>query len=397
MSNESDRLSDRHASPKHERHIVSDTVETIVTALNKKFGTPRHPAAYRAAEMPPIKFHHSGSLALDFAIGTGGLPLNRVMEICGTEGGGKTTLALLAAREWIHAFPDRVVLYFDLEHKLTPDWATKLIGEEAMEQLIIVNPDSMEQMIDIYREFVPEGGVSMAIVDSIGGAPTSRSMDPSRSAETANMAGNSVAVSLFARVSANLSAKYDCLTIGINQIRDNMNAMSFALNTPGGHAWKHSCVVRIQLSPGKEKYYDVIDGEKMPVGYDIRARVLKNQLDSPYRVANWNFFNQDSEKYGPVGIDTGEECLRLSTLVNVIEKRGGWLYHEAFPDGGKVNGEKKFRALLDEDPDLRDRIITEVKEALMGTPEALHEVAPLVELEDDEALEQGFLNDEDAG
>ena len=396
MSNESDRLSDRHEDPKHERHVVTHQVEGLVSAINKKFGTAKHPAAHRASEMPPVKYHHSGSLALDYAIGTGGLPLNRVIEIVGTEGGGKTTLALLAAKEWIHAFPDRAVLFFDLEHKLTPEWATKLIGEDAMEQLIIVEPDSIEQMTDIYREFIPTGEISMVIVDSIGGAPTARSMDPSRSAETANVAGNSQSVSAFSRFASNLSAKYDCLTIGINQLRDNMTPMSFSLNTPGGHAWKHACVARIQLSPGKEKFHATVDGEKMQVGYEIKARIFKNQLAAPYRIANWNFFNHASETYGPVGIDTGEECLRLATLVGVIEKRGGWLYHEAFLDDGKVNGDKKFRELLSENYDLYERIVSEVKDTLMSSPEAVAQIAPMIELDDEEALAQGLLNSKDA-
>lgn len=396
MSNESGPRSDTPIDPPERRHNVNEQVQTLVNALNKKFGTAKHPAAHRASEMPPVICHHSGSLSLDFALGKGGLPLNRIVEIVGKEGGGKTTLALLAAREWIEAFPDRTVLYFDLEHKLTPEWATKLVGEEAMEKLIIVEPESVEQMIDIYREFVPTGDVSMAIVDSIGGAPSSRSMDPERSAEKANVAGNAQAISLFSRFAANLSAKYDCTTIGINQMRDNMTPMSFAINTPGGHAWKHACVARIQLSPGKEKFYEVINGEKIQVGYEINARVFKNQLASPYRTASWKFFNHESEQYGPVGIDTGEECLRLASLVGVIEKRGAWIYHPDLPDGGKINGDKKFRELLDADREFREAIINEVKSALSHDPSAVAEVAPMVELDDEEALAQGFINGEDA-
>ena len=375
---------------------MSHQVENLVAAINKKFGTTKHPAAYRGSEMPPLVCHHSGSLSLDFALGKGGLPVNRVVEIVGKEGGGKTTLSLLAAKEWIEAFPDRSVIYFDLEHKLTPEWAEKLMGADALSKMILVEPDSIEQMTDIYREFVPTGEVSMVIVDSIGGAPTARVMDPDRSAEKANMAGNSQGVSAFARFAANLSAKYDCLTLGINQMRDNLTPMSFAINTPGGHAWKHHCVARIQLSAGKEKYHDDVNGEKIQVGYEIVARVFKNQISSPYRTAHWNFFNKESEKYGPVGIDTGEECLRLATLVGVIDKRGGWLYHEAFPDGGKVNGDKKFRALLDEDRELRELIIEEVKQALASDPTSVAQVVPTLELNDEEALAQGLLNAEDA-
>ena len=374
---------------------MSHQVENLVNSINKKFGTAKHPAAHRGSELPPVTCHHSGSLSLDFALGKGGLPLNRIVEIVGAEGGGKTTLALLAAREWIETFPDRTVIYFDLEHKLTPEWAAKLMGEEAMEQFIVVEPESVEQMTDIYREFVPTGEISMVIVDSIGGAPSAQVMDPDRSAEKGNVGGNAKGISQFSRFAANLSAKFDCLTIGINQLRDNLNPMSFQLNTPGGHAWKHACIARIQLSRGKEKFYDVVNGEKIQVGYDINARVFKNQISSPFRTANWNFFNQESEKYGPIGIDTAEECLRLATLVGAIEKRGGWLYHEEFPDG-KLNGDKKFREFLDSDREAKESIVNEVKFALAHDPNSASKVAPVIELDDEEALAQGLINGEDA-
>lgn len=395
MSNEPDRLSHRYENPKQERHVVSHQVENLVTAINKKFGSKEHPAARRGSELPPLICHHSGSLSLDFALGKGGIPLNRIIEIVGAEGGGKTTLALLAAKEWIEAFPERSVIYFDLEHKLTPEWATKLMGEDAMEKFIVVEPDSVEQMTDIYREFVPTGEISMVIVDSIGGAPSARSMDPDRSAEKGNVAGNSQGISAFSRFAANLSAKYNCTTIGINQMRDNMNPMSFAINTPGGHAWKHACIARIQLSRGKEKFYDTVNGEKIQVGYEITARVFKNQIDAPFKTAKWNFFNQESEQYGPVGIDTAEECLRLATLVGVVEKRGGWMYHEDFP-GGKVNGDKKFRELLESDRELKEGFINEVQFALAHDSQILSQVAPTIELTDEEALKQGLINSEDA-
>ena len=80
----------------------------------------------------------------------------------------------------------------------------------------------------------------------------------------------------------------------------------------------------------------------------------------------------------------------------MIEKRGGWLYHEAFPDDGKVNGDKKFRELLAEDHELYERIVAEVKHTLAGTPETVADIAPMIELDDEEALAQGFLNSEDA-
>ena len=112
-----------------------DELSKLKRSVQKKYGDT---AISTAMEMEPSIFVPSGSLALDFAIGTGGLPHNRVIEIAGTEGAGKTTLGILAMSNFLDRFPDKGAVIIDLEHKLSVEWIQMLIGEEKARKVIIV-------------------------------------------------------------------------------------------------------------------------------------------------------------------------------------------------------------------------------------------------------------------
>lgn len=351
--------------------------EKLLEKVAKDFGEK---SVYMAKDIPPIPYVTSGSLALDFAVGTGGIPTNRCVEICGKEGSGKTTLALLIARAIIDRDKKRLVIYIDMEHKLTPTWMEMLIGKERMDNLSIVAPDSMEQAHEIYRRMVRSGLVSMVILDSIGGAPTNQAMDETRNvAEKAmSMGGNAKAVSDFARLATNLSAKYDCLTLGINQTRDDTKSMhGGGIETPGGHAWKHACALRIYLRRGLEKYTVKIGGDAVIVGFDVIARIIKNQLGGEeQRTAQWRFFTRWTDEFGDFGIDTTEECVRLAKALGVVEQAGGYYRHPVFP-GGQIQGQAKMVDLVQQDHKVRDTIVGEVMDALKKNPEKASEVAPV--------------------
>lgn len=352
----------------------------LVENITKDFGEK---SVYMARDMPPIPYVSSGSLCLDFAIGTGGIPTNRMVELCGSEGSGKTTLALLTACSIIDRDPNRMVMYIDMEHKLTPEWMEKLI-EDRMDNLFIFAPDSIEQAHQAYRKYVKQGIVSMAIIDSLGGAPTNQAMDDTRNvAEKAmSMGGNAKAVSELSRLACNLSAKYDCLTLGINQTRDDTKSMhGNQIQTPSGHAWKHHCALRIHLRRGYEKLEVKRGGEAVQVGFDISARILKNQLGgTENRTAKWQFFTKDTEEFGPFGIDTTEECVRLSTVLGVVERGGSYYKHSSFP-GGQIQGKPAMFDLVREDSKVREALVADVMAMLSKEPDKIAEVAP-IETED---------------
>lgn len=356
--------------------IIADK---LLNGVAKEFGDN---SIYMARDMPPVPAVTSGSLSLDFAIGPlGGIPTNRVVEYCGSEGSGKTTLALLTARSIMQRSPDRAVVFIDMEHKLDPIWMERLIGSEHMDNLVVVAPDSMEQATEIYRRIVKSEQASMAILDSIGGAPTNQAMDDTRNVaeKAASMGGNSKAVSEFARLAANLAAKYDCLTLGINQTRaDTVSRHGNMLQTPGGHAWKHACALRVEVRPGLEKYEVKRNGEVIRVGFDVRARIIKNQLGGALgRTAEWRFFTEEVPEFNAdFGVDQVEECVRLSKALGVVQQAGAWYRHEVFPNG-QLQGQDAVLKLIHQEPSVKDRLVSDVMSALKSDPSKIADVAPV--------------------
>lgn len=343
----------------------------LVTDLKDKFGDDSVMFANDIPLQPPIS---SGSLALDFAIGHGGFPSDRVIELAGEEGCGKTTLSLLAVTKFLDAQPDRGALIMDLEHKLSPDWVRTLVGDDRMERLIYVQPDHIEQATNVFRQAVTSGQICIAVLDSIGGAPTIRRND---NAEVASYGGNSQGVGEFGRTAAALSAKYRCLTIGINQTRADMEGYH-RMNTPGGKAWKHAVILRIQLKRStRETVEQTINGEKITVGHAVYAKVVKNQLNAPGRTAMWWFYNVPTDEYG-FGVDTLDEVVRLGILTRVIHQSGGWYTHPALPadkkGDHKVNGLSALKKVIYADEALKQTLVSEI---LTRLDDHASEVAPI--------------------
>lgn len=335
--------------------------------LTESFGED---SVFFAGDMPKRPPITSGSLALDFAVGIGGLPTDRVIEVAGGEGGGKTTLGLFTMMNFLDAQPERGAIIIDTEHKLTESWVEQLIGSERMERVIVLWPDHMEQATDMYTQAVSTGHVSFVLFDSIGGSPSRRVTG--KSAESGNIGGNALAVSRFAQFAATHSQKYNCLTFGVNQVREDMGGYGRHM-TPGGKAWKHACILRLQVKPGKAKVFDKIHGEEVQVGYAVVAKVIKNQLAPPGRTAWWWFYNVPTEKYG-FGIDTLDEVIRLSVATGVVQQRSSMFDHHAFP-GGKVKGQAAMIKLVREDDSVKEVLIRETMQALREGKGA--DVAPM--------------------
>jgi recombination protein RecA len=339
-----------------------------------------------AADMPVRPPISSGSLALDFATGIGGLPTDRVIEVAGADGSGKTTLGLLAMQNFLDLQPNRGAVILDTEHKLTADWCEQLIGPERMNRVMLAWPDHMEQAHNIYVEAVASGLVSFVLFDSIGGSPTMRTAQ--KDAEKGEIGGNSLAVGRFARMAGTYSQKYNCLTFGINQVRADMDGFHRHM-TPGGHAWKHHCIMRIQLKRGQYKVHEEIDGEVMQVGYNIVAKLVKNQLAAPGRQAWWWFYNVPTEKYG-FGIDTTDEVVRLAILTRVIGQKAAMYYHPDLPDG-KVRGLPRLNETIKASDPLRITIIQQTMDVLNKGGESLASaVAPISDPDAD--IDESALN-----
>jgi len=326
-------------------------------------------------------FRSSGSLALDFALGNGGWPTNRLVEIAGAEHVGKTTLAMLTMKTFLEAEPERFGLLLDCEHKADAAWLEQLLGPELVQRVIVVQPLHIEQATDLYttlvggdeKQGIPPGTICVAVLDSIGGSPTKRATD--KSAESATYGGNAIGVGHFARLAATHSNIHNCLTIGINQVREDLAGLHQTIR-PGGKAWKHAIVQSVVLKRGPGKVYEKVGGEDLQVGQEVRAKVIKNGCAAPGRTASWWFYNAETPKR-PFGIDTLEEIVRLSILAGAVERKGGWYHHPALPDG-RILGKDKLEELIRNDRALFDTLRSETMARLADDPD---KVAPLTDPE----------------
>ena len=319
-------------------------------------------------------------MALDCATNYGGFPNNRVVELYGREGTGKTTLALSTMLNGLQKYPEQGALFLDVEHKIDAKWLEMVVGKPLLdERVIYIQPTSIEQATNIYRQAVESGNICVAILDSIGGAPTVRRNDD---AEAGHYGGNAIGVGEFARSAATWSSIYNTLTIGINQIRAPVGKMAFADQTPGGHGWRHACILRIELVRGKDTDTIRLPGEEkpIPVGHTIYAKVRKNQVGAEGRQAYWWFYNVATPEHD-FGIDRLDEITRLSLTTQVVTMRGGWYHHHALPEHRgehKVQGLPKFQQTVREDEAVRAAIVTEV---LAKLKDHVAEIAPMTDPE----------------
>lgn len=357
------------------------SVLDVMKDMKKKYGDH---IVSTASDIPQFSIVPSGSLCLDYVTGIGGLPSNRVIEYAGEPGSGKSTLAMHTMNNALKASPGRIGLFFDFEQKLTQPWIANFV--EDMDRLLILSPDHIEQGTDVFRDYVKTGDVCCAVVDSIGGAPTRRTTE--KSAEIGNFGGNAMGVSDFARTVATFGGKYDCLTVGINQIRQDMSGYR-RLITPGGEAWKHACTLRIQVKRGPDKYNEKkSNGEEVQVGYDVILKIVKSGVGTPFRATKYRFYSERS-KSGAFGVDRLDEIMRLARLAEVIEKRGGWYYHPELP-GGNIQGEANLVDYSAEFPEFADLVESQIR-AKMASGEAIAGASVSFDEEYAEQDDNGFL------
>jgi recombination protein RecA len=338
--------------------MAETLAEKLVKQVNKSQGEQ---TAYLAKDMPRRGGISSGSLALDYAIGPiGGFPVDRCIELFGPESSGKTTLALMGIANFLDAQKNRGALILDTEHKMESDRLTMLLGTDRMKRVVVTYPDHIEQAQDIYTELVPGGDICVALLDSIGGSPTKAVAE--KSAEDGDF-GNAKAVTRFARIAGGMAHKYECLTIGINQMRENLNPKDHSLNTPGGKGWRHACMLRVYLRKGKGKMPYVIGNDTVDAGNTVAGRIYKNHLGGiEGREFSYWFYNMAIPGH-PIGVDQTEETVRLSTALGVVTRQGGWYYHDLLT-GGKVNGLPRLIEAVAADEALRKGIAELTMKAL---------------------------------
>ncbi len=285
----------------------------------------------------------TGSLALDAALGIGGVPRGRIVEIYGPESSGKTTLALqiLAEAQALGG----VVAFIDAEHALDPVYAAR-IGVD-IDEVLISQPDTGEQALEICDMLVRSGAIDCIIVDSVAALTPRAEIEGEIGDSTVGLQARLMSQAL--RKLAGSLSKSSTTCIFINQLREKIGIMfGNPETTPGGRALKFFSSVRIDI-----RRIDTIKKNGEPVGNRVRAKVVKNKVAPPFRQAEFDLmYGEGISKEGCI-VDMAVEC-------GVAKKSGAWY---TYGEERLGQGREAAKQTLLENPELRDELETKVREA----------------------------------
>lgn len=293
----------------------------------------------------------------------GGLVVGRLIEFYGEEGGGKTTTALDIVANFQNMFPDREVLYVDVENTLDAVWAQKL-GVD-VDNIYLYQPESQsaEEIFDFVRECVKSGEVGLWVIDSLAAMLSQQEWE--KDIGEATYAGISKSLTRFSKEIELLNKQHRCTGIGINQNRDKVGSMYGGTTTPGGHAWKYFCSSRIEFRKGSyfdEKGNNLTRGADTPAGNYVLAHIEKIKTGAPNRKEGQYRIRYD------IGIDYLADLVDIAILYNIIDQSGAW-FTILDPESGeiikdKLQGKAKVFDLLDQDPEIAERVEELVNKAL---------------------------------
>jgi recombination protein RecA len=325
-------------------------LEKFESSFAKSFGEG---VLQRGAKLSPYNVISTGSLALDHAMGCGGYIRGRLTELWGPTGTSKTTLTLVGLAEAQKAVPDRLVALIDVEKTFDEDWA--IAHGVDMQRLELVRPNTAEDAADAMKFLIESDLFSMVALDSIGAMLPTKEQE--KDAGDAVVGAGAKVVTRMVKIATNFADTHEVAVVLVNQIRSNIGAfVGPDITRPGGHALQHCTTHVLKFRRTKESpYFLGTDDDKVQVGHQIAITVEKNKVAPPKKTAVVTFFNQFSEKYGPVGIDTAHEAFTLGKRLGSIERSGAWY---TLPDTSRHNGEDAVKAYLREHPDVRDIIRT---------------------------------------
>jgi recombination protein RecA len=288
----------------------------------------------------------SGSIALDVALGVGGFPKGRVVEIYGPESSGKTTLAIHAIAEAQKA--GGVAAIIDAEHAFDPYYAKKL-GVD-IDELLISQPDSGEQALEITDNLIRSGALDIVVIDSVAAltpkAELEGEMGDSRMGLQARLMSQALR-----KLTGNISKTKTCCVF-INQLREKIGVMfGNPETTTGGNALKFYASVRLDI----RRIGQIKDGDEIN-GNHIRVKVVKNKVAPPFRKAEFDII------YGE-GISKSGEIIDLGVQYNIIKKSGSWF---SYGETRLGQGRETVRNLILDNPELGQELETKIIEAITG-------------------------------
>ncbi len=319
------------------------TIDSTLAGLEKQFGKGSI-QRLGSNNVVPVTVISSGSISVDNALGAGGFPRGRIIEIFGPESSGKTTLALQAIAEAQRE--GGTAAFIDAEHALDPEYARKL-GVD-VDNLLVSQPDYGEQALEITSALVSSGVVDVIVIDSVAALVPKAELEGEMGDSHVGLHARLMSQAL-RKLAGAVSRTNTCLVF-INQIREKIGVMfGSPETTTGGRALKFYASVRVDV----RRTAALKDGDSV-IGSRTKIRVVKNKVAAPFREAEVDVL------YGQ-GISREGDLLDLAAARGVVEKSGSWFSYRGERIG---QGREAARQCLRENAALRDRLETELRQAL---------------------------------
>jgi recombination protein RecA len=325
------------AAPPRERSVQRDkAIELAVSTIEKQFGKGSIMRLGEDTAPPEVRVIPSGSLGLDIALGVGGLPRGRIVEIYGPESSGKTTLALHVVAEAQKT--GGICAFVDAEHALDVGYARKL-GVRT-DDLLVSQPDCGEQALEITEMLVRSGAVDVIVVDSVAALTPRAELEGEMGDAHVGLQARLMSQAL--RKLTGTISKSNTLVVFINQIRMKIGVMfGNPETTTGGNALKFYSSVRLDI----RRVGALKDGEKV-VGNRTRVKVVKNKLSAPFKEVEFDILYGEGVSHEGDLVDLGAEC-------GAVEKSGAWFGFEGERIG---QGRENAKQFLRDHPDVARRI-----------------------------------------
>ena len=319
------------------------SLKTILEKMDKTYGKGAV-MIMGEREVEPVDVIPTGSLGLDLALGVGGYPRGRIVEIYGPESSGKTTLTLHAIAEAQKA--GGIAAFIDAEHAFDRFYAEKL-GVD-VDNLVISQPDNGEQALEIMENLIRSGAIDIVVVDSVAALTPKSEIEGDMGDSKMGLQARLMSQAL--RKLTGTISKTKCVAIFINQLREKIGMMfGNPETTTGGNALKFYASVRLDIRRGSQ----INDGDKV-LGNRTKVKVVKNKMAPPFRSTEFDVL------YGE-GISRTGEIVDLGVEYDVIQKSGSWFSYA----GSKLaQGRDAVKELLKDNPELAEEIEAKVREKI---------------------------------
>lgn len=329
----------------------SKALDSALHQIEKDFGKGSIWKLGEAASRTNVEFIPTGSLGLDIALGIGGVPRGRVVEIFGPESSGKTTVSLQIIAQAQRA--GGVAAFIDAEHALDPMYARKL-GVD-IDNLLISQPDYGEQALEIADALVRSGAIDVIVVDSVAALVPKAEIEGDMGDSHVGLHARLMSQAL--RKLTGIISKSKTTTIFINQLREKVGVMfGNPETTTGGRALKFYASVRLDV-----RRIDSIKADNVVIGNRTRVKVVKNKVAPPFRQAEFDII------FGE-GISREGSIVDLATEMELFNKSGAWY---SYKDSRLGQGRENVKEFLRKNPQLADELEAKIRETAMGKLVAL--------------------------